>query len=519
MFSRTVRGVSACLMAVLLCLCAVSGLALEAVEQVEPAQAEASVPYEDTGAATVTGEMQALADLEATEHPADTLLHRVTFTDINGEVVGWVDIPDGYVLAELDGYPYVEGFFFHYWFDVRDELASPFVFGEPVFESLYLAPYYTLDDATYAPDNNEYVHVREVPALTEDELRAMIEQILQLEPVITEDAAPIEGEQNSGDEPGDTADVAEQAPAAEQTVQDALANGDLSQDQVGDIALSILDTQGNAAQAADDVTQTVEDGTTEDNTADAAEDELQATEATESAPAADAILAGADQSAEPTEDEAIITEEPTEDEAVATQEPTAEQPQVATTMTPLASSILDFVDTNTEEDMPVLTAETPTEGDVTAATEETSPEATLETAEPTDASDEPVLTDEGTEDSAAETAEPTEPTEDLSVDDVPVIPEDAVMADAPVDSSVRVVCTYEGDRLMVGIPVTLTAELVNFPATAVVSFQWQNDSTGVFADIPGANGRSYAFIADEENMRCNWQVRTVYWETAGGIAE
>lgn len=82
------------------------------------------------------------------------------------------------------------------------------------------------------------------------------------------------------------------------------------------------------------------------------------------------------------------------------------------------------------------------------------------------------------------------------------------------DRIVLVTCMFEGDTIDLGTEVTLTAELVNFP-DGQVEYQWQNNASGAFEDVPDATGRSYTFVSDGVNTRCSWQVLTYLWTEEG----
>lgn len=533
MFSGNVRGAWALVMALVLALaCLVPGGGAEETQQQvqEPTQ---SAPYQDMGGGDAAPGETAQED-GAAQAPG-LQIYRVSFTDINGDIFGWVDVPQGHFILELEGFPHVEGLVFQHWFDVRDETASPFVFGTQVTEDIYLAPYYVLQEGAYYGDDASGGHYQEaVPALNEEELRNLVAQILQT----TEEAPAIAPEDiplMEGVDGGAPAEYAQgEAPVlAEDGTQapimpDAVLN---DEEQINNMIMGILDIS-------------LETPTTEDTLAlDPAEmvadipvEETEAEGPTETMNPGQ-ILGEDAQDGTATELPAALPEETALPEGILLPEEEA-KPE----MTPLADSILAFLDINTQEDGQAEATVTPEEGadtdgdiatgetgtapddpEVTAEPEATGPSiqeldaADMAGAEPTDATEateetqdnEPSLTSEEPED-AAGTEEGVTPTEGNATE----VPPDAVEAEAPQDGMVMITFAFEGEKLSIGAPVTLSAELINFPESAVVSFQWQNDESGAFTDVPGANGRSYSFIADESNVRCNWKVRTVYWEAA-----
>ncbi|MDL2206285.1 hypothetical protein LJC33_05175 [Eubacteriales bacterium OttesenSCG-928-N13] len=68
---------------------------------------------------------------------------------------------------------------------------------------------------------------------------------------------------------------------------------------------------------------------------------------------------------------------------------------------------------------------------------------------------------------------------------------------------------HEGDVLMEGTPVTITAEITGIPEDVKYRLQWQNDISGSYADVSGETGSSVTFAANNENVTCNWRV--VIW--------
>lgn len=98
----------------------------------------------------------------------------------------------------------------------------------------------------------------------------------------------------------------------------------------------------------------------------------------------------------------------------------------------------------------------------------------------------------------------------LGETDVP----EGLFATVPQDRIVLVTCMFEGDSIDLGTEVTLNADLVNFP-DGQVTYQWQNNASGTFEDVPDATGRSYTFASDGVNTRCSWQVLTYLWTEEG----
>lgn len=72
---------------------------------------------------------------------------------------------------------------------------------------------------------------------------------------------------------------------------------------------------------------------------------------------------------------------------------------------------------------------------------------------------------------------------------------------------VEVEYAFEGDVLLEGALVTLTARVYNIPEDTALTFQWQNDATGRFEDVSGATEQTYTFYAGADNSGCRWRVR------------
>lgn len=58
--------------------------------------------------------------------------------------------------------------------------------------------------------------------------------------------------------------------------------------------------------------------------------------------------------------------------------------------------------------------------------------------------------------------------------------------------------------------VTLKAEVQNLEGGRVIQYQWQNNVSGDFRDVPGAVGASYSYILDDEyGTSCGWRVKVL----------
>ncbi len=55
--------------------------------------------------------------------------------------------------------------------------------------------------------------------------------------------------------------------------------------------------------------------------------------------------------------------------------------------------------------------------------------------------------------------------------------------------------------------VTLFANADNLPIAKRIEYQWQNDASGEFQDVPGAQGPTFTFRTSDKDMFCNWRMR------------
>jgi len=85
--------------------------------------------------------------------------------------------------------------------------------------------------------------------------------------------------------------------------------------------------------------------------------------------------------------------------------------------------------------------------------------------------------------------------------------QDPVQQSAP---EIRLYAQIDGDQLIVGVNVTLTAEVTGIPEGIEYTLQWQNDMSGKFEDVPGKTGTSITFTVDEDNANCAWRVALRY---------
>lgn len=83
-----------------------------------------------------------------------------------------------------------------------------------------------------------------------------------------------------------------------------------------------------------------------------------------------------------------------------------------------------------------------------------------------------------------------------------------MLEEMPPPPTVKVVYSYEGE-LQPGTLVTVTANVYNIDPSLTLHYQWENNASGSFQPVPGANGRSHGFSADESNTNCVWRVNII----------
>lgn len=378
----------------------------------------------------------------------ETPIYRVTFYDLFGEVVGWADVPEGAYLLELDGYPHVEGLVFRYWFDPSLEEVVPYVFGSSIYSGIDLVPFYTL-----APGAEQATEgplqgdaIVQTPVYPEPVDEQQVAQMVE-QILSTEVTAGSEGE------------------GAPQTVADpidkeALASGILNAIPEDEVSTQPHETSTNVGE--DTLFYLLDEAVISEAVISTQDGDVQ-----------EALLPG---EGDLLGDDAAISAESILNAGTVTQDENETETTEAT----------DALQTEGAEE-----AQEPVnllEGLLTGSTDELAvdPEAIV--------GDEAV-TPEATDEVAPQPEEMLEATE---------------VSEPSGNNMVLVLCSFEGDSITYGSPVTLSAELINFPEDAEVTYQWQNNANGAFEDIPGATERSYTFIADEQNVRCSWQVRTRY---------
>ena len=120
--------------------------------------------------------------------------YRVTFYDLNGEELFYVEVTEGGYVELPEFFPYVNGLLFQFWFDEMGQLV-PYEFGTAVSGNMNLVPYYLIDD-TFVGDwtQTETVLVENgqtAPTMTEEQATSLVESIINATPSVDVAPAPI----------------------------------------------------------------------------------------------------------------------------------------------------------------------------------------------------------------------------------------------------------------------------------------------------------------------------------------
>lgn len=419
------------------------------------------------------------------EKEPDTDINRVTFYDWYGTEVSHVDVPTGDNVDAPEEFPSVDGYSFQYWFDEVGELA-PYPFEEPVEESLNLIPHYEV----LPPESS-------VRVMAEDQVSNLVLGILGEDATTAE--VDLSGALLSELLPQGTSATVEivddETPLA--VSRDALS------ERAGDTTSGLIDLMGSHMKMTAIVT-------VGEPTSDAVAD------------TGDAVYP----QAEETTEAPPIPPEPENIEPSGPPEPTATEPPIDYNGIQVSTLITQILSTGVINE-PLTTAEKPESSDAPASPEdpqEDSADVIQDEAGTGDATnilklpaatESPLSSDERIQALANSildipaTEETTEEETEAETDaEEPEIETNmkALTPEAPRDPYVEVRYEYKGD-LTVGSKVTLRAHVYNLPETQKLSFQWQNDATGLFKDVEGATGQSYIFIVDSNKARSwNWRV-------------
>lgn len=462
---------------------------------------------------------------EATPIP----MHRVTFYDFYGNVYAWADVPEGNFVFEPDR-PVISGYDFQYWYDETNELSAPYLFGEPVVRDVNLWPMVTASSQQAsdfpAPTNGapEGMSQQDADALAQAILRTpapsrIVPDGQQIQEILSTQA-PAPGASDGATEPPSQVIQGTPEPGPEVSA---------AGDDLQGIIEEILATPSAETATPSPKPTSYEEGVIA-NIMDGA---FLSPEETEQPIDSRAIIAEVVGGTQDASEEILVTS----DEA-----PTTNAPPVEETKVPADQYTVDLIEailsnpTKTEEplDVPAETQAVPSAEPASLDEMATPPTAASEpTAAPdstalgtTNEPEEPTPTTESTEEPVTTSeVEPTPAPQILGetpVPDAPVLatePDDAeqpiVVEEQPVqdggEPAVTITSVSKGEVTGIGSTVTLYSQVTGVPEGAMLVYQWQNDASGEYMDVPGATNSTYTYVVDEATNNCDWrlQVRVI----------
>lgn len=425
------------------------------------AMAEASLIEDAAAMAADDGipiiEFIPIEDAAISEPDEETDTNRVTFYDWYGVEIIHVDVAEGETVEPPEETPVVDGYAFQYWFDEVGEMA-PFPFeAATVEESLNLLPHYEA-----LPPQNE------TQVVADDDVSALILSILGED--ATEDVLE--------------ASIEDLVPEVSRRTVEIVGSGILpASDRVEHVLTGMTDSEeiedDDIPLAAPENIVTIEEIIARD---EADHEELELVSDPEPLPEPELELVSVNGVQVSTLLAQILeTGSVPEIETAPTPAPTAE-PEPTATATALPS---------TQDNLEML---------LNGLLDQTSPSPTprpTPTVIPTPEPEADDIIDPQTPLAAPE--QPPEPTP-------PAQEEATLTSDVVAVPYVDVRYDYEGE-LAVGTKVTLMAFVHNVEDVSKLTFQWQNDASGVFEDVPGATSQVYSFIIDSTSARgWNWLV-------------
>ena len=78
------------------------------------------------------------------------------------------------------------------------------------------------------------------------------------------------------------------------------------------------------------------------------------------------------------------------------------------------------------------------------------------------------------------------------------------------ETTTTAIYTSRQDSTLPGEQITLSSQIEGFEDVSGMAYQWMADKGAGFEPVSGANGASYTFTADEENMGWNWRLMVYF---------
>lgn len=514
---RRAGGFLAFLMIIVLALpCAAADEYIESAESPTdawqtPADEPVFFPAEPEHPEAFTGDADTQID-----DPAATPLpsYAVTFFDMYGNVYAWAEVPWGGYVLEPER-PSIPDFHFLHWCDETDLEHMPYVFGEPVYRDINLWPMLAW---IHGPDDMPIVTPE--PGIDDPlDLRGAIEGIL-----------------GPRDEP--TPDISEpDAP-------DTSATGDAPSFPEEMDVNSLLQTPAPQPEATAPPPEETQPSQPEDTSAEGIIANI----------LGDTSFLGVEESPVPIDAHTVIAEllmSPDGTLSQVTPEPPAEEESTPQPLPPGEMSeeavqqlIWDILSPThapeqeaSADDILPDGPDEPMEHPEQAATDENSMQDILSAMEGS-SEEEPTATPSAAPADEMETLPPAEPIETTDVatdepkDENGDIPMDIGGVTEPMDVTAGDTASYEettvapestpsfspedvqifinsysrDSTIGLGSEVILTSEITGLPTGATLVYQWQNDASGAFSDVPGATESTYTYRVTMENAHCNWRL-------------
>lgn len=79
---------------------------------------------------------------------------------------------------------------------------------------------------------------------------------------------------------------------------------------------------------------------------------------------------------------------------------------------------------------------------------------------------------------------------------------------SPQDAPAVIITSVSDDEVVgIGSTITLTSQVTGVPDGTMLVYQWQNDASGAYENVPGATSSTYTYVVDEETNNCDWRVQ------------
>lgn len=522
------------------------------------------VPEEAKGESivlTAVAPVVSFASLDEAQTPlVERAIYRVTFFDWYGQELGYYDVPEGEGIEEPEITLEEPGYAFRFWFDELDEEIVPYAFGMPVLRNINLIPYYeyiaidpSQEELVWDASASDDALTLKAPVLTDRQVSNLIQQIIQ-----SSSPASLTVEEDN------TVYLMPEMPTPEETSIEHIAQQIIDPMDPINRMQNMIEPGSpvyppTASPQGTDAPRTIENiaqdiiatGAPERTDAPVTEGTIQRPTVAPARPTPEPEVEQLPQDdVEPVRPDPTETAEPMETPQptpVPTETPqTTEEPQgtvipLVTPMptlepielpeVPMPTQVATPAPTATPSPMPTWSPTITSESPKTTMTDDQINQLIYDILGGAEQAQEPEPADTGIEpDSRAEleieTPGQTEPPAETTAEPLPTEapeltqpPEQDTLLTVDSDetpeelegaSSIRpqVIIDYypELDLITSGTIITVVATVTNVPEDVPIQYQWQNDASGTYKDVPGATDRSYSYIVDTYGEGCNWRV-------------